>query len=48
MKESYKKFWGNLKILPYQALDDCVARAQSGVAVGGVKFVQDEGLRLGR
>ena len=48
MKESYEKIWGNLKILPYQALDDCVAKAQSRVAVGGVKSVQDDGLRLGR
>ena len=28
------------KILPDQAIGDCVAEAQSRVAVGGVKFVK--------
>ena len=39
--------WENLgKIKNNQALDKCVAGSQSGVAVGGIKFIQEEGLKV--
>ena len=34
------------KIKNNQALDKCVAGSQSGVAVGGIKFIQEEGLKV--
>ena len=47
-KKATWKFWDIKKILPNQALGDCVVDAQSRVVMGGVKFVQDKGLRFGR
>ena len=40
VKESCQKFMEIKKILPDQAIGDCVAEAQNRVAVGGVKFVK--------
>ena len=47
-KKAAWKFGDIKKILPDQALGDYVVEAWSGVVVGGVKSIQDEGLRFGR